>query len=127
MICNKEVYDGGVEKLGCTSYAFGNYNHQTANAWEYTGDSFTVPSEETWLISFYCGWTNSACTGLWIASVNADIAANNIVARFELPSDATRKCILRTPAFMLPSGTYYIWENRVGTGNNKIQMFYKRI
>lgn len=83
----------------------GTYKATTANTWEYTGKSFTVPSGHMYLVKLQLGWASGKPIGVGVhTSTN--------VSGFPSWHFADSEGVYNAPVFLLYAGTYYLFEKR---------------
>lgn len=90
-----------------------SYSTTTANTWQYTGHSFTVPSGHVYVVRLYTQYSAGKPIGLGIHSAASMSGA--ITAPLYNTENANG---VQGYTMLLPAGTYYIWSKRAGTGSN---------
>lgn len=100
-------------KVFLANYTFKN---TTANAWQYTGKSFTIPDGYAAICYVLSNYASGACKGLGLSVASTLPAAGAP----ELHQDTNSTHLNRTCAFYVPAGTYYVFSKRaaVSSSNN---------
>jgi len=92
----------------------------SSTAWSYCNLSFTVPVGHIYLASGYAGWSSGKPVGVGIHT--ASTLGNEGYPRYSV-YDANG--MMQTPYYVLPNGTYYLFEKRatVPSANNYHAIF----
>lgn len=95
------------------------YKNTSANTWENTGNTFTVPNGHLYLISLSTGWSSGQPTGLGV-NKGTSLTGNTPDVAYESTT------ALRTPMIVCNSGTWNIFSKRAsaGTGTNNYYIEY---
>lgn len=103
---NSKMSEPVAPKIALITPITGSYQNTSANAWENTGISITVPQYHKYLVSVDTYWTNGKPIGLGLDS-NASLSS--LPPRYCI--DRT-EAVQSTPTFMLPPGKHYVYSKR---------------
>ena len=91
------------------------YTTATANAWENTGISVTVPSGHLYLVHVRAVYQNSRPIGIGFHAASTFGAYN--APQYNVQSPIANETIEKA-GFILTSGTHYLFTKRTETGSN---------
>lgn len=90
-----------------------SFNTTTANVWQYTGKSFTIPTNHVYIARLYTQYANGKPIGLGFHTASSFAGANTApIYNIENSLGVSGLTTILEP------GTYYVWSKRGGTGNN---------
>ena len=87
-----------------------SFKATAANAWQYTGLSFTIPSGHQYLVRPWMGWNSGKPTG-----VGFETSTSTGTKGFPTYSFENANGFCTPPIFLLPPGTFYLFEKRATT------------
>ena len=95
----------------------------TSTNWEYTGKSFTVPTNHVWLVNVRGAFSSGRPIGMGVHNANTVTASGPVWC---ISSPDTSTSVNWTPTFLLQAGTYYVFCKRasVPTATNQHMMNY---
>ncbi len=89
------------------------YSSTTANAWQVTGLSFTVPEGHVYIVQVTGSYTNGKPYGIGLHSSNSLSQSAPLMS----VEETVAKYLIRG-TFIVTAGTWYICTLRAGTGSN---------
>lgn len=103
---------GRLASLKTKVFVSGSFKGTVANAWEYTGTSITVPNGHIYLVYFVPGFSTGKPIGVGLHTSDTIPTAYG-APLFRAESENANDALMRTPLFVLGSGTtYYYFEKR---------------
>lgn len=122
--CDTELSELKTDLVNLTQLASGTYHFTQSQTYEYTGVSFTIPSNKIGMVAIETLYAQTKPLGTIISNSN-DTLGNHVL--FEYKNDASYPTNV-TPFYLLSSGTYYVWSKRnstVTSGNDPINVYGK--
>lgn len=94
------------------------YSHSTANAWQVTNLSFTVPEGHIYIVEVFCSYTNGKPYGIGLHNSSTLSQSAPLMSTEE----TVAKYVTRGTFFVRP-GTWYICTLRASTGSNTYSVY----
>lgn len=95
----------------------GSYTTTTANAWEYTGFSITIPSGHAAILTANTTYNNGRPYGIGF-NTSSTVSSTFGAPAMNIQSPSSSQAVVRA-TFLVQSGTYYLFNKRAATGSNR--------
>lgn len=110
---NGDNNTGSTEPKYLSGIVNSTYSTTTANAWSYTGLSFTVPTGHVYVARINTSYTNGKPIGIGVHT------STSLTTAITAPIHNIENSLgIQNVTCLLTASTYYVWSKRAGTGSN---------